>query len=296
MRIILMRGVARLAVAATLCPLALTGCGADAADTGGTDVVASAYPFAYVAERIGGDQVDVENLTSPGVEPHDVELAPQQVATVGESDLLVYADGFQPAVDAAVDQSGLAPDALLDITAVGGVDAESDPHVWLDPSQLATIAQAVAAGLAEIDPQGADGYRHNAAALVRELTALDRAFERELASCRSRTVITSHDAFGHLGLRYDLEIVPITGLDPTQEPTPAQQAEIADTVTEEGVTTIFTERLVSPAVAESIASESGARTAVLDPIEGLSEDTGDEDYQSLMRANLEALVETNGCR
>jgi zinc transport system substrate-binding protein len=91
-------------------------------------------------------------------------------------------------------------------------------------------------------------------------------------------------------------MVPISGIEPTQEPSPAQQAEISDLVERDGITTIFTEELVSPAVAESIADEAGVSTATLSPIEGLADETSDEDYLSLMRANLRALEEANGCR
>ena len=108
-------------------------------------------------------------------------------------------------------------------------------------------------------------------------------------------MVTAHDAFGYVAARYGLEVVPISGIDPTQEPSPGQQAEIADIVDAEGITTVFTEELVSPAVTESIADETGATTATLSPIEGLSDDTSDQDYLSLMRANLNALEEANGC-
>lgn len=302
-----MRAAAILAVAAATGALLLAGCGDDGSGSGapGPGVVASAYPFAFLAERVGGERAEVDNLTDPGVEPHDVELAPQQVAAVQDADLVLYESGFQPAVDEAVEQAGLGDDALLDVVDVVPLedtgaeleDEESalDPHVWLDPRRMVTLTRAVTDALTAADPAGADTYARNADALADELTALDRDFERGLADCARRTVVTSHDAFRYLGLRYDLEMVPIAGLEPTQEPSPAEQAEIADTVADEGVTTIFTEELVSPAVAESVADETGAETAVLSPVEGLSGDTADEDYLSLMRANLAALQDANGC-
>jgi zinc transport system substrate-binding protein len=266
-------------------------------------VLAAAYPFAFVAEQVGGDLVSVDNLTAPGVEPHDIELTPRQVAAISDADLVVVLDGFQAAVDDAVAQAGLDQDRLVDVADVvtlertGGSDHDEDldPHVWLDPVRMVTLTKAIADRLSQLDPDNARAYKANAERLIADLTALDQAYTEGLATCDRRTIVTSHDAFGYLAVRYDLDIVPIAGIDPSQEPSPAQQAAIAETVREEQVTTIFTEELVSPAVAESIANETGASIATLDPVEGLSEATSDEDYLSLMRANLAALKEANGC-
>jgi zinc transport system substrate-binding protein len=297
--------------------LLLAGCsGSSDESSSSTEVLASAYPFAFIAEQVGGDHVTVDSLTAPGVEPHDIELAPRQVAAVNDADLVIVLDGFQAAVDDAVAQAEVEEDRLLDVADVVTLEdtgtahhhdeeagheedeheaEELDPHVWLDPLRMATLTGAVADRLSELDPDNADAYEANAERLIADLTALDQAYTEGLATCERRTVVTSHDAFGYLALRYDLEIVPIAGIDPAQEPSPAEQAAIADTVREEQVTTIFTEELVSPAVAESIADETGASIATLDPVEGLSEATSDEDYLSLMRANLAALKEANGC-
>jgi zinc transport system substrate-binding protein len=328
-----MRTPPALLLASAVGSLVLAACGADAggsgSDAAGVSVVAAAYPFQFVAERVGGGLVSVTNLTGPGVEPHDAELTPQQIAQISDADLVIYEETFQPAVDDAIEQSGLEDDQLLDVTSVvplqetGAVHAEEghedhsheedvheedaheedaheeehalDPHVWLDPHLMMQIADAAADQLAETDPDNAAAYHGNADQLIRELESLDKDFKGALSDCQRTTVVTSHDAFRYLAARYGLEMVPIAGVDPTQEPAPAQQAEIADTVEAEGVTTIFTEELVSPAVAESIADETGASIAILSPIEGLSDETADEDYLSLMRQNLEALREANGC-
>ena len=308
--------------------LALTACSSDADSASGTRIVASSYPFAYVAEQVGGDAVDVENLTSPGVEPHDLELAPKQVAAVQDADLAVFETGFQPAVDDAVEEADLSDDASLDVADVvtlreseeghdhehaeEGDDHEHedesehegddhdhgglDPHVWLDPTNMIAIADATAERLAEIDPDNADTFEANARDFGKRLRALDKQYETGLANCERSTIVTSHEAFGYLAARYDLEQVGIAGLDPGSEPSPEQLADITDLVRKDGITTIFTEELVSPAVAETVADETGADVATLDPIEGLSDDTANETYVSLMEQNLDALKEANGCR
>jgi zinc transport system substrate-binding protein len=271
---------------------------------GGMSIVAGFYPLQFVAERVGGAQVRVSNLTQPGAEPHDLELSPRQVGEISDATLVLYLHGFQPAVDEAVaqagstalDVSGAVP--LLPATAGHGEDegapGATDPHVWLDPTRLATIADALAQRLAELDPEGAAGYRERATGLRADLTALDGEYAEGLGDCERREVVVSHAAFGYLADRYDLRQIPITGLSPDTEPTPGQLAAAAEEAREVGATTIFFETLVSPAVAQAVAEEVGAGTAVLDPIEGLEPGSGD-DYLSVMRANLATLRPALGC-
>lgn len=287
-------------------PLAslLAACGGDA-QADGTRVVSSFYPFAYVAEQVGGPYVTVENLTSPGVEPHDVELKPKQVGAVQTADLVVFQRGFQSAVDDAVDQAGRDGSAVLDVARAidlekahdddGQANGEIDPHSWLDPRTMITVTREVEERLSAADPDHAAEFAANAQRLEDELLDLDADFTAGLADCRTRTIVTSHAAFHYLAERYDLTQVPIAGLDPASEPSPAQLADISTLVEREGITTIFTEELVSPAIADTVARETGATTATLDPIEGLSDDTADETYLTLMRRNLDTLRAANGC-
>jgi zinc transport system substrate-binding protein len=285
--------------------LLLAACSGDDGSGDRPRVIASFYPFAFVAEQVGGDHVDVDNLTPPGAEPHDLELTPQQVADLTDASLVVYESGFQPAVDDGIEQAGLSDDAILDVTevvplapATESADDEStdvDPHVWLDPTLMQQIANATADRLIEIDPSHRSAYERDRDRLVSQLEQLDTEYEQGLADCERRTIVTSHDAFGYLARRYDLEQIPIAGIDPHAEPAPSDQAEIADLVRDDGITTVFTETLVSDDVAQSIADETGVTVATLDPIEGLDDATSDETYLDLMRDNLEALREANGC-
>ncbi|NKX54433.1 metal ABC transporter substrate-binding protein [Arthrobacter mobilis] len=304
--------------------LALSGCasggaaqpsGSAAEGTGdGLKVMASFYPLQYVAERVGGPLVEVESLTPPGAEPHDLELSPAAVAELEQAAAVVYLSGFQPAVDDAVAQA--SPEHVVDVSAEADLEAghseeehagESaeehaeheggqggkDLHFWLDPERLAHAGQAVAREFGEADPANAAVYEENAAALARELTALDAEFAKGLATCELRTVVVSHEAYGYLTEKYGLEQVGIAGLEPDTEPSPARLAEIGKVVRDEGVTTVFTETLVNPKVAETLASDLDIRTAVLDPLEGLADDSSD--YQQVMRANLEALRSALRC-
>jgi zinc transport system substrate-binding protein len=273
--------------------IALAGCGgADSA--AGTKVVAAFYPLAWAAQRVGGSEVDVENLTPPGAEPHDIELTPRDVEEVRDADLVLYlGKGFQPALEKAVEsRTGPSLDLLEGQRVLPGADEERggavDPHVWLDPSRLATMATAI----------GAELHRDAAAAaLARRLRALDREMAKGLASCKRHEIVTSHAAFGYLAKRYGLEQIALTGLSPEAEPSPRDLEALVDEVETSGATTIFFETLVSPRLAQTVAREAGATTAVLNPLEGLTKDelSAGEDYFSIMRANLATLREALAC-
>ena len=303
-----MRAVA-IGVAGALAAVAMgsaAACGADEPGDGELSIVAGFYPLQFVAERIGGDRVRVTNLTQPGAEPHDLELSPRQAGAISDARLVVYLGGFQPAVDEAIAQAGVA---TLDVATLvplidspghdegdGSTEAEpsTDPHVWLDPTRLATIAEAVAARLTELDPEGAADYRARAATLGEELATLHGEYADGLRDCERREIVVSHAAFGYLADRYDLRQIPIAGLSPETEPTPGQLAAAAEQARQVGATTIFFETLVSPAVAQTVADAVGAQTAVLDPIEGLEPGSAG-DYLSVMRANLATLRPALGC-
>ncbi|GGM56782.1 zinc ABC transporter substrate-binding protein [Micromonospora sonchi] len=295
--------------AALLALAGLTACAADDGSAGGdpqrVDVVAGFYPLQFLAERIGGDAVAVINLARPGADPHDLELNPSQVGLISEAELVVVLHGFQPAVDEAVQQN--AGDRAFDVATVepllnaaaGGHDhgeehaeeepkGAKDPHVWLDPTRLATIGDKLAERLGAMNPERAGEYTQRAAALRTELETLDTEFAEGLKTCQRREIVVSHTAFGYLAQKYQLEQIGITGLSPENEPSPQRLGEVIREAREHQATTIFFETLVSPKVAETIAREVGARTAVLDPLEGLSTDSG-EDYLSVMRTNLETL-------
>ncbi len=292
-----------------------SGTGPAASQPGQLDIVAAFYPFQFVAERVAGPYATVSNLTQPGAEPHDLELTPRQVAHLSTADLVVYQKSFQAAVDEAVDQSGVN-NALDTATVValqpldapddhdhehgdaGDEDAHGglDPHVWLDPSQLGTIATEVARRLGEIDPSRRADFDANARALTDQLGTLDQDFRQGLSDCARREFVTTHAAFGYLARRYDLEQLAISGLSPEAEPSPTRLAEVQQEVREHQITTIFFETLVSPAVAESLASDLGLQTDVLDPIEGITDQSRGTDYVAVMRANLAALKKANECR
>ncbi|HSE82022.1 MAG TPA: metal ABC transporter substrate-binding protein [Gaiellaceae bacterium] len=270
----------------TLLAAGLAACAGESGSSNGTSVVAGFYPLAFAAEEIGGDGVEVTNLTPAGAEPHDLELTPREVEEILDADLVFYVgEGFQPAVEeAAAESNGETIDVLEGLELRDG-----DPHVWLDPVLFGEVAERIGVALGdEISPRR----------LHTRLNDLDDAYRVGLADCERHELVTTHDAFGYLADRYGLEVIPIAGLSPEAEPSPQDLEAVVDLVEARGVTTVFTETLLSPEVGETVAREAGAMTAVLNPLEGLAEDelARGEDYFSVMEANLEALRQGLGCR
>jgi zinc transport system substrate-binding protein len=259
----------------------VAACGGES-ESSGTSVVAGFYPLAFAAEQVGGADVEVTNLTPAGAEPHDLELTPRELEEILDADLVLYVGGdFQPAVAEAVEGS--------DVPAIDVLEGDVDPHVWLDPVRFAQVVERIGAEL---------GGEARARELAARLRALDEDFREGLADCDRRELVTTHDAFGYLTERYDLEVIPITGLAPEAEPSPRDLQEIAALVEARGVTTVYTEPLLSPEIGETVAREAGATTAVLNPLEGLTEEelAVGEDYFTVMETNLEALRTGLGCR
>ncbi|WP_385898203.1 metal ABC transporter substrate-binding protein [Tessaracoccus sp. O5.2] len=311
---------------AGLTALALAACGSPAAEEDGAAprVVAAFYPLEWAAGQVLGEHGSLSGLTTPGTEAHDLELTAQQIASLSDADLVLHLAGFQPAVDDAIAQSG--PASVMDAADVVGLipaaaahddehaddggehaddtdehadeaddHADLDPHFWQDPARMATLVEELGARLAEVDPDNAADYTANADAAAEELLALDEEFTTGLATCERREFITTHAAFGYLADRYDLTEIGISGVNPDAEPSPARIAEIHEEAARHGITTIFFETLTSDAVATSIAGDLGLETAVLDPLEGLTDNSPGTDYPSIMRANLTALRSANDC-
>ena len=289
----------------------LAGCSGDSAAAAGTgkfDVVASFYPMAFLAERIGGAHVHVTSLTQPGQEPHDLEISARQTAQLQDSDAVLYLKNLQPSVDDAVAQSEVKTKIdAASLTSlekhgneVGGHAASHDgskneelsgldPHIWLDPVRYAQVAEGVGKAFQKADPKHAADYRKNTAALVKKLDALDTQFKDGLANTKSKVFITTHAAFGYLAERYGLTEEAINGLDPESEPSAARVRQLETMAKADGVTTVFYETLVSDKTAKTIAADAGLRTDVLDPIEGITAKSRGKDYFSVQEANLKAL-------
>jgi zinc transport system substrate-binding protein len=328
------------ATATVLGATALTACSGDATastsakNTEKFDVVASFYPMAFLAEEIGGKNVEVTTLVEPGQEPHDLEITARQTASLSEADAVLYLKGLQPAVDEAVAQTEgpekIDAAALTELAEHGAeVDGSEhadeahadehgaeehadeheghdhghsheagakDPHVWLDPQKYAEVAQGVSKAFQKADPDHAAEYKANTEDLVNRLDALDQKFADGLKNRKTDVFLTNHSAFGYLAEAYGLIEESITGLDPESEPSGARVKELQHIAEEDGVTTVFYETLVSDRTAKTLAEDTGLRTDVLDPLEGITEKSKGDDYFQVMESNLTALQKALGAK
>ena len=261
-RILAAACAAATALALSACSSTASSSGSSSKDEPLT-VMASFYPLKYLAEKIGGEHVTVTSLTPDGAEPHDLELSPKMVDSLSSADAVVYLAGFQGAVDEAIEQQ--APKTVIDVSPAAelieaGADANhpaeeeeegtdeaqsdeaeghdheghehhhdmtADPHFWLDPVRMAKAATLVGDKLAEADSAHADTYKANAKALSEELTTLGDTLVSKTSTCKVKTFVTAHTAFGYLADRTGLTQVGISGLDPESSPSPARLAEIA---------------------------------------------------------------------
>lgn len=259
-------------------------------------ITASFYPLAEFANQVGGDKVTVKNITPAGVEPHDFEPSPQDIVSLQKSKVFVYSGaGFEPWA------SKVLPDLknIAVVNASKGVslleampeeEATTDPHFYLDPVLAQQIVKNIAEKLGEVDPDNKSFYEKNAGVYIEKLALLNKEFQEGLKSRQRNDIITSHAAFAYLAKRYGLRQIPIAGLA-EEEPSPARLAEVAKFARENNVKYIFFETLVDPRLSETIAREVGAKTLVLNPLEGLTpeEQKQGKDYISVMQENLNNL-------
>jgi zinc transport system substrate-binding protein len=285
-------------------------------------VVASFYPLYEFSKQVAGDRAEVVTLVPAGVEPHDWEPSPQDVVRMQKAKLFVYnGAGLEPWVEKLLRDAKAKGVVAVRTTervalltgaghgheqaqeAKGGAKPKgdthaADPHVWLDPVRAQTQVEAIRAGLAKVDPANAAAYAANAQAYRTRLAALDAAFASGLKQCARREIVTTHAAFSYLARRYGLTQIPISGLEPESEPSPADLAALVKQVKERKVRYVFFETLVSPKLAETLAREVGAETLVLNPIEGLTkeEQAAGKSYVTLMEENLRNLRTALDCK
>lgn len=280
--------------------LVVAGCGTSAATPGELTVVATIYPLAEFARRIAGAPVKVHTLIPPGVEAHDYEPTPKDVAGLARARLFIYnGAGFEPWAERLLPQ---LPEGTQRVNATEGLplvrtDGGVDPHVWLDPVLAQEQVERILAALVRADPARRFRYEANAAALRAELAALDAAYRQGLQACRRKEFITAHAAFGYLARRYGLRVIAVSGLAPEAEPSASRVKEIVQQARRAGIRVVFVEPLGERRVAETIAREVGGTTAVLDPLEGLTvaAQRAGKNYFTVMHENLDQLAQGLDC-
>jgi zinc transport system substrate-binding protein len=280
-------------------------------------VTTSFYPLYYFASEVGGDKAEVHNITPAGAEPHDYEPTARDMVLIENSRMLIlnglyleaWGDDIQKNINPqktkiVIANSGMGQACSIDSSKkmtekqkTAYCEKQVDPHTWLSPVMAKNIVKNIADGFIGVDPANQKYYEANENALEEKLNNLDADYQKGLTNCQLKDFVTSHEAFGYLAASYGLNQISISGLSPDAEPSPTELAEIVKTVKASNIKYIFFESLISPKLAETIASETGAQTMVLDPLEGLTEEdiANGKNYLTTMEDNLKNLQTALQC-
>lgn len=269
-------------------------------------VSTSFYPLYFFSSEIGADKVEGKNITPPGSQPHDYEPTTQDIATIEKSDILILNGvGLESWGDKV--RSTLQNKKILIVTPSEDLNTMRetvengkhvrDPHKWLSPKLAREMLTPITDAFSFVDPNNKSYYQDNKSRLEKKFDQLDEFYISSLSNCKQKDIITSHAAFGYLASAYGLNQVTIAGMSPDEEPSVKQLAEVAKFAKSHNVKYIFFETLVSQKLSDTIASEVGAKTLVLNPLEGL---TGDEikqgkNYFTVMEDNLKNLQTALEC-
>lgn len=280
---------------------ALSGCNSadEKTNDGKLNVYTSFYAMYDFTKKIGGDKINITNLVPAGIEPHDWEPTTTDIINLEKADMLIY-NGAGMEHWAKTILSSLENKDLITVEASSGIalleshhdkGEVSDPHVWLSIKGAKAEMEAIKNALVIADPDNATYFQDNYIKYAAEFDTLDQKYTDTLSALVNKDIIVAHQAFGYLCNEYGLNQIAIEGLSADSEPDPARMTQIIQFAKENNIKTIFFEELVSPKVAKTIADEIGAVTAVLNPLEGLSDDEvkNGEDYLSVMEANLAAI-------
>jgi zinc transport system substrate-binding protein len=277
-----------------------------ATPSGKLKVTASFYPMYYFASQIAGDKAEVINITPAGAEPHDYEPTAQQIAHIQNTNMLILNGGtletwgnkIKDELTSKNIKIIIAGEDIINKTISEDGKAIQDPHVWLDPLLAKQQVEKITQGFIQIDPANTSFYKANSISFKNKLDVLHEEYAAGLSSCARKDFVTSHAAFSYLSDRYKLKQVAIAGISPDAEPSIQKMAEIIDLIKGGGIKYIFFESLISPKLAETIAEETGARTLVLDPIEGISDQDvrAGKDYFTQMEMNLNNLEVALQCQ
>ncbi|WP_370694079.1 MULTISPECIES: metal ABC transporter substrate-binding protein [Peribacillus] len=281
-------------------------------------IVTTFYPMYEFTKNITQDKAQVDLLIPSNIEPHDWQPTPKDMAAIQKADLVVYNSPFMETWIMSIQESlgkgqPLFIEASEGISLMEGTEEDSDhdngesdrhdeeshdedhkqldPHVWLSPVLAQKEVQTITDAIVKQDPENKDYYERNSKNYIQQLKELDELYRTTLDKPSNKEMITQHAAFGYLAKEYGLTQVPIAGLSPSEEPSPAKLAELKKYAKEHQINVIYFEETTSPKVAQTLAGELGAETEVLNTLEGLSKEDQEKGlgYIEVMKNNLKSL-------
>ncbi|GEN50883.1 metal ABC transporter solute-binding protein, Zn/Mn family [Alkalibacterium pelagium] len=295
--------------------VSLAACGNEQADEVSEDnplnVVATTSMIADLMETIGGENVSVEGLMGPGVDPHDYQPSTSDVNAMSEADIVAY-NGLMleerfVEVFEQLDERGVFTIVMADALNEGELldpeedeeNLEYDPHIWFSVSHWETITAYAADQLSEKDPDNEDYYQENAEAYLVELGELRTYIEERIEEVpeQSRYLVTAHDAFQYFGEEFNFEVVGLQGLNTQTEAGTGDISQLADFLVDNEINAVFVESSVSPRNIEALIEAAGSRGhEVVNAGELYSDALGSEEddaetYLKMYRANIDTIVD-----
>lgn len=295
--------------------VSLAACGNEQTDEVSEDdplnVVATTSMIADLMETIGGENVSVEGLMGPGVDPHDYQPSTSDVNAMSEADIVAY-NGLMleerfVEVFEQLDERGIFTIVMADALNEGELldpeedeeDLEYDPHIWFSVSHWETITTYAADQLSEKDPDNEDYYQENAEAYLVELGELRTYIEERIEEVpeQSRYLVTAHDAFQYFGEEFNFEVVGLQGLNTQTEAGTGDISQLADFLADNEINAVFVESSVSPRNIEALIEAAGSRGhEVVNAGELYSDALGSEEddaetYLKMYRANIDTIVD-----
>jgi zinc transport system substrate-binding protein len=282
-----------------------------APDASRLTVAASFYPIAEIVQRVGGDDVQLLALTAPGVEPHDSELSAKQLEELAKADIVFYiGGGFQPDLEKAIASlpaTTVAIDLLKSVDLIASKDdtdghdhghSETDPHVWLDPANMVKMSAVVSLEIAKVQTSLTSVLNERQTKYANELNEVGTLIDTTFATCDRKELVSAHDAFAYFTTRANLIAVPISGIDPENEPSAKELEATAKIAQDKNVTTVFFEEILPKAFADTVAKTIGASIDSINAVETISQSDLDAGatYSSIMKSNISKISIALGCK
>ena len=255
-------------------------------------VMASFFPMYEFTRNVAGDKANVSVFIPIGEEPHGWEPSTQAIQDVQNSQLFIYNGAGMEAFIPQFTSTGNFPNTTFvrasqgitmqdaDVTNLGADEAKpiieqggKDPHVWNDPILAQQEVRNIANAMEKSDPANAQYYENNANTYITKLAKLDQDIKSGLSNCKTRTFVSFHNAFNYFSQRYGLTDVWIYGIAPESELAPQDMEKVINIAKANNVKMIFSEDLVDPRLADTLATEVGAQVKILSPLEGLKNQT-----------------------
>lgn len=298
----------RTATITAITALVLAGCGSndDPSDNGTVQAVSTFSVLTDIVEQVGGEHVEVYNLVPVGQDPHEYDSIPDDSKALADADVFFsnglnleggengWAARLADTVEMDDEQRVETTDGVEPMYLTEGASDTVNPHAFLDPNVGMIMAENVAEGLSEVDPEHAEQFQQNLDDYLDELSELDAQYQQQIGDLDEdrRVLVTSERAFQYMADRYDLEEGYIWAVDTDEIGTPDQIISTIDFVDEHQPPALFVESNVTPAPMETVAEDTGVEiyTTVFSDELAAEGEPGDT-YLGFLEENLTKISE-----